>query len=363
MQRLYGWQIGQELGGSGLVIIFGECEDRAMIEVLNRYYEQKLLVKQNHPELPLLIWNYTPKVQYENLWDEVTLKCRALVTDLEGNIVAKSFNKFFNVEELASVPSENFDVYEKLDGSLIVIFYYKDQWVVSSKGSFTSDHAIEAQKIISSWDLNKLDKTKSYSGELIVPWNRIVCDYGDSRKVVLLAKFDVLGNEYDLNEYKKDFEIVKKYDGLNDYRNLKELIEKDKEGFVVRFKSGFRMKVKGKEYLRLHKIVTGVSNILVWENLKENKSFDEILDRVPDEFYTWVQKTKNELLNQYNSILEEANLNYKELGSRKETAEYFLKQKYPAILFAMLDKKDPSDMIWRIIRPQYCSPFKNDQTN
>lgn len=331
-----------------------------LINILNEYFEKKLLVKQKHHNLPLFIWNYTPKVQYENLWDEVTLKCRALITDDNGYIVAKSFNKFFNIEELSDIPNESFDVYEKLDGSLIVLFFYKEQWIVASKGSFTSEHAIEAHQIISNWDLSKLDKTKTYIGELITPWNRIVCDYGESRKVVLLAKFDINGNEYSIDEYSNNFEIVKRYDGISDYKNLKNLIRNDQEGFVVKFKSGFRMKIKGKEYLRLHKIVTGVSSTLVWENLKENKSFDEILDRVPDEFYNWVETTRKDLLYQYNSILDWVKNTYKELGSRKETAEYFLKQKYPSILFALLDKKDPSDMIWKLIKPTYSNPFKKD---
>ena len=332
-----------------------------MIETLNQYYDQKLLIRQNHPSLPLIIWNYSPKIQYENLWDEITLKCRALITDNNGQIIAKSFDKFFNLEEhKTELPNEPFKVYEKLDGSLIVIFYYQNQWIVSSKGSFTSDHAIEAQKIISRWNLEKLDKTKCYSGELIAPWNRIVCDYGKENKVVLLAKFDKFGNEYDIEEYKKDFEVVKKYDGIEDYNNLKKLIGDNQEGFVVKFRSGIRIKIKGEEYLRLHKIVTGVSNITIWEHLKEKRNFNELLDKVPDEFYDWVVKTKDDLTQQYQEIIDSSNSVYKEFETRKETALYFSKQRYPAVLFKLLDKKDPSDIIWKIIKPKHSKPFKEN---
>ena len=69
------------------------------LDTLNKYYEQGLLYKQVHPILPLTIWNYTEKVQYESLWDDITLQCRGLVTDTEGNIVARPFRKFFNMEE------------------------------------------------------------------------------------------------------------------------------------------------------------------------------------------------------------------------------------------------------------------------
>ena len=45
------------------------------------------------------------------------------------------------------------------------------------------------------------------------------------------------------------------------YDLLKEEISKDKEGYVIRFKNGFRMKIKGEEYKRLHKILTNISNL------------------------------------------------------------------------------------------------------
>jgi RNA ligase len=48
-----------------------------------------------------------------------------LVTDKEGNIVARSFDKFFNLEEEQVIPNEPFEAYEKLDGYLILVFCYK----------------------------------------------------------------------------------------------------------------------------------------------------------------------------------------------------------------------------------------------
>ena len=73
------------------------------------------------------------------------------------------------------------------------------------------------------------------------------------------------------------FRIVKKYDGINEYTTLKLMVSNDDEGFVVRFKNGFRMKIKGEEYCRLHSILTNISSRNIWEHLKNNDSFDEIL--------------------------------------------------------------------------------------
>jgi RNA ligase len=76
-----------------------------MLDTLNTYFEKGLVYKQTHPTLPLTIWNYSEKVQYENLWDEITLQTRGLVTDDKGNIVAKPFKKFFNIEEKKTYPN------------------------------------------------------------------------------------------------------------------------------------------------------------------------------------------------------------------------------------------------------------------
>ena len=69
------------------------------LKLLHKYESEGLLFSQKHPSLPLTIWNYSDKVQYEGLWDETLLQCRGLVTDDEGNVVARPFKKFFNMEE------------------------------------------------------------------------------------------------------------------------------------------------------------------------------------------------------------------------------------------------------------------------
>ena len=45
--------------------------------------------------------------------------CRGLVTDNEGNIVARPFRKFFNMEEGKHTSTDNFKVYEKINTATI----------------------------------------------------------------------------------------------------------------------------------------------------------------------------------------------------------------------------------------------------
>ena len=338
-----------------------------MLEKLNQYYEDGLLYKQVHPSLPLTIWNYTEKVQYENLWDEVTLSARGLVTDDTGDIVATPFQKFFNIEEGKFEATEKFEVYEKMDGSLGIVFWYRGQWVVATRGSFTSDQSIKAREILKKYNTDIMFRHLTFCFEIIYPENRIVLDYGTDEKLVLLGTFDKNGKEMDVELWSQwGFDVVKKYDGINDYKQLKEMVKNDQEGFVVKFSNGDRVKVKGVEYLRLHKIMTNVTTTGVWEYLKNGEDVLEILKDVPDEFYDKIKTYVQHLKYGYFQISEDAGkkfdymmygkYNDKEpIEDRKEFAEWVSSQpKYMSgILFRMFDKKDYSEIIWNLIRPEF----------
>jgi len=338
-----------------------------MLEKLNKYYEDGLLYKQVHPSLPLTIWNYTEKVQYENLWDEVTLMCRGLVTDDTGDIVATPFQKFFNIEEGKFEPTEKFEVYEKMDGSLGIVFWYRGQWVVATRGSFTSDQANKAREILRKYNTDIMFRHLTFCFEIIYPENRIVLDYGTDEKLVLLGTFDKNGKETDSSIWSQwGFDVVKKYDGIKDYKQLKEMVKNDQEGFVVKFSNGDRIKVKGVEYLRLHKIMTNVTTTGIWEYLKNGEDVMELLKDVPDEFYKKIENYIKELKYYYFQISEDVGkkFDYKMYGKyndqepitdRKEFAEWVSTQPkhMSGILFRMFDKKDYSEIIWNLIRPEF----------
>jgi len=338
-----------------------------MLEKLNKYYEDGLLYKQVHPTLPLTIWNYSEKVQYENLWDEVTLSTRGLVTDDKGDIVATPFKKFFNIEEGKYTPTETFEVYEKMDGSLGIVFWYEGQWVVATRGSFTSDQAIKARELLKKYNTDIMFRHMTFCFEIIYPENRIVLDYKGEEKLVLLGAFDNWGKDYDMSDWDEwGFDVVKKYDGIKDYQQLKEMVKNDQEGFVVKFSNGDRVKVKGVEYLRLHKIMTNVSTTGIWEYLKNGEDVMELLKDVPDEFYTKIKNYVKELRYFYFQISEDAGkkfdgkmygkYNDKEpITDRKEYAEWVSQQPkhLSGILFRMFDRKDYSEIIWNLIKPEF----------
>ncbi|MFH6994413.1 RNA ligase [Flavobacterium sp. FlaQc-48] len=318
-----------------------------------------------HPKHDLYIYNYTQNAQFERIWNEVTLACRGLILDENENVIARPFPKFFNLGEIENqiLPDAAFEVYDKMDGSLGILYWIDEVPFMASRGSFSSGQSDKANEMLhgkykKSW--SRLDKTKTYLFEIIYPENRIVLDYGKAEELVLLAVIDTQsGAEFPLEEI--GFPLVEKYNGIKDILTLKEMNMTNKEGFIIKYANNFRVKVKFEEYLRLHRIITQVSNLSIWEYLKANQSMEEILERVPDEFFDWVKETKSDLEGKFSAIEAQCKKDFKIMESRKETALYFLTFKYSGVLFAMLNGKDYREIIWKIIRPEFEKPFSNTE--
>ena len=392
------------------------------LSMLNDYIDRGLVIKQDHPSLPLSIYNYSRECQYNSQWDDITLNCRGLVLDNEGNVVAKPFPKFFNMEELldTGIPNESFEVFEKMDGSLGIFFYYertlsleeryniwfnnnyvtgmerffdpnklpdfddpyyeptpkiKGEWHMATRGSFTSEQAIKGMEIAKRLNYDKICVLGyTYLFEIIYPENRIVVDYGKEERLVLLGVMDKRGEEFPYSEIKGEgWDIVNKYDGVNDYTKLKEMISNHEEGYVIRFSKGMRMKIKGEEYVRLHRILTNFSTKDIWELLKNNEPMEPFLERVPDEFDDWVKRIMMNLRWSFHHIDERVGkmYDYFRYGkfndrdpepTKKEFAEFVMKQseELRPILFKMWDKTPYDDIIWKLLKPKYEKPFKNE---
>ena len=359
------------------------------ISELNDYYERGLIAKQTHPTLPLTIWNYTEKVQYENLWNEVTLKCRGLITDNNtGKAIVEPFKKFFNYEELAAdrisgskIPSKGDYVYvqEKMDGSLGILFWYGDQWIMATRGSFTSDQAIKGLEIVkNNYFLDVFLREYVYLVEIIYPENRIVVDYRKEKvtflSVVLNRKHEGWNPTDDSELHwttansifkciglkKKDIVKTEQHFNFSDelYQSLKSKNEKNKEGYVLRYQPGnFRMKIKFEDYVRLHKIMTNLSTLAVWEVLSNGQNMDSILKDVPDEFYQKIREYEDKLHCEFRRLKSEYEDHFesiRRLGTRKLFAQFLnVGFMYPKILFAMYDGKSVDEMIWKIIKPEF----------
>lgn len=340
-------------------------------EELTPLIEGKYINVQKHRDADLYIYNYGPKTQFERKWNDITLVCRGLILDGDMNVVARPFRKFFNLSEHdpSEIPKTSFEVFEKMDGSLGILYWVGDVPHLATRGSFESEQAVKGTSILHTkykGTFDFIDRSKTYLFEIIYPQNRIVCDYGNTEDIVLLSVIDnATGADCEMPDI--GFPVVKRHDGLNDMDKLNSVMKDsarndgNSEGFVVRFDNGFRIKVKHEEYCRLHRIITQVSNKTIWEYLSQGKDFDELLDRVPDEFYAWVKATKKRLLAEYEAIAKEAKSHFRPFVSRKEAAEYFTRHRLAPLLFRMYDGKEISDLVWKMVKPKFEKPFSTNR--
>ncbi|MEF2524687.1 RNA ligase [Streptomyces sp. CS62] len=381
--------------------------------------ESGLVSRKRHPELPLSLYTYTRTAQYEQAWNDVTVRCRGLVADdATGAVVALPLPKFFNVGEheagrpyAPALPDEPFEVYEKVDGSLAVVFHYAGAWRVASKGSFTSEQARWAQRRLDGRDTTGLVPGVTYLAEILYPQNRIVVDYGDRRDLVLLAAYGADGTEVPLAEAAGHWEGVGSVVRLWPAMPLDELVAltgasrmpggdaatgTDAEGFVLRFASGVRAKAKLSEYVRLHKVLTGVTERDIWRahgvqrfaglpakqlaqalgctpadfEAHGGKPLDALLEHVPDEFDAWVRGVIDRLEEEAARRERAVDEAFRELahlaadrGAFARAAKALPDGGIRAALFLRLDDRPTGLLIWRQIRPQASDPFKHDEEN
>lgn len=326
-----------------------------MKNILDEYIENGLLYSQVHPTLPLTIYNYTDKVQWENLWDDITLMARGLVVDDLGNIVARPFKKFFNLSEGKTVVTNDYEIYTKYDGSLGILFFFDGEWIFASRGSFTSEQAIKGFELLEHYDLSFLDKNNTYCFEIIFKENRIVVDYGDYEDVILTGVFNTkTGEEQPVNCWLLPHAKVHKKDVF--LEKLHEDIKDNEEGYVVKFSNGERCKIKGAEYLRLHKLMSEMSTTTVWECLKSGDSILTLLKDVPDEYFDAISEYEMYLINKFKEIdneVWEKYLKIGKIGTDKEFAEIIKDYKYKHLLFSLRSGKRIDEQIYKLIKPKY----------
>jgi RNA ligase len=319
---------------------------------------------QQHPDLPLFIYNYTERCQWERAWTDVTLQCRGLITDDSGTVIARPWAKFFNYGEHPegaidlAAPAE---VTDKLDGSLGILYPVPDGWAIATRGSFTSDQALHATELLRQRypDFTPPDGMTCLF-EIIFPANRIVVDYGGMDELVLLGAVDIATGEAVGPDW------VSLWDGpaaeTMSARTLAEALalppRRGMEGVVVRTDAGLMIKLKQEEYVALHRLVTGMNARVVWERIGEGETARQICDGLPEEFWPWVLEVGRELVTEQNLIIDEATAEHERIvaslpdgWTRKDYALIASRSALRAWLFMLLDKRDPSAKIWRTLRP------------
>jgi RNA ligase len=296
-------------------------------------------------------------------------------------------------------PNEPVIVTDKLDGSLGVLYDDGDGGAIATRGSFTSEQAIHATKV---W---KTRYTESFPHqnwtllfEIIYPSNRIVCDYGDTDDLYLLALVDKETGEVlrptSAAEMDWSGPIVEQFS----YASLAEALETPPrdgaEGLVVDLVDrNERIKLKQADYVALHRIITGCTARRLWEHLAVHACaahggveflvrrlmmapdrIEEILAAGPDwqerflrntpeEFSDWVFDRITGMIGVANlrraEITREYEIARADAGEDRKTFALVVKDRPDAgALFGLLQDREIDTFIWRELRPEHELPYR-----
>lgn len=145
---------------------------------------ERLINPHFHPYFPIVGLNYTAAAAiglnpFPGGWTTALKHCRGHTFDWMGNLVANPFPKFFNYGEsggqwpIAEAPHE---ITMKLDGHLIIGFWWDGHWIMKTRGSFVHPSSIMAQAY-----LNRLPHgDETFLFELIHDTTQVVIKYDQS---------------------------------------------------------------------------------------------------------------------------------------------------------------------------------------
>lgn len=306
---------------------------------------------------------------------DICRECRALILELDTyNIVCKTFNKFFNFDEPdALLDKSNFDwnsvvVEEKIDGSLIQLYFYKGEWRISTTGNASAFNAPINNKDITFGDLfintlrdmgvsfeqlvSNLNTNCYYAFELATPDNIVVVPH-DKPTITLLAVFQ--NNNGTIEEIDKSniqicVPFVQIYSGLKSIEYIKKVANSRNankaEGFVIRDKAFNRFKIKSEQYVQAHKF----SGELSFKSLLEiamGANCDDIISILP---HNKVQQLLDMKFNiqKLKNIAQDTYEKYQSIEDQKTFALNVVSYPFSMILFNLRKGMDINSAINKV---------------
>jgi len=277
-------------------------------------------------------------------------EARGLILDSENDwaVVSYPYQKFFNAGEgyAAKIDWASAVSLDKLDGSLMTLYHYNDEWRVATSGMADADGSIHPMLVDITfkklfWKIweemgYKLptNTDECYMFEMMTKYNRVVCQYNED-KIVFHGARNIKTHQELPYTYGKElgWEIVKAFP----ITTLSELFKACKlmnpinnEGFVVVDKYFNRIKVKSPQYVAISLAKEGMSAKRLMTILFTNET-DEFLSYFPE-----FAEVYGKLKTYYHSILQDLEKVYAEnkaIKIDKEFAIAICKHQFKAALF------------------------------
>lgn len=283
-------------------------------------------------------------------------ECRGIILEKDTwNVVAYAFNKFFNFGESYAdeIDWASARVLEKVDGSLIKVYYYNG-WRVGTNSTIDANDAkllappyetfmdlFSAAADICGLDYNKLDPHYTYIFELRSPYNKVVVPYEDIRIIHIGTRNNITCEEVEVDI---GIEKPKQYmlSSLDDCIAMAATFDFTKEGFVVVDKDYHRVKVKSEDYVRVHRLANNGSITLERAiDLIRTNELEEFLVYCP-QYTDFISDTRHRFNKFYSDIYFNVNMALIEkmnCETRKDFAAVAKTFKYPMVWFKVYDTK------------------------
>jgi len=325
------------------------------LDRLQAEYAIKVNRHTRHPHLVMLKYDQIRSPMSERIVQE----CRGLILDeaREWAIVSFPYLKFFNYGEGAAAPIDwsTARVLEKLDGSLMTLYFYDGEWHVASSGvpdaCGTANGCAKLMRELF-WDTwNELayrlpqDTGFVYMFELMTRHNRVIVRHEKAR----LELHGVRDMRTYVEVDPEPFALLNGWECVRSYplTTLDEILEAasaldplHNEGFVVRDAAFNRIKVKSPHYVALHHMTDGWSPKRMLEKI--------VLPNENQEFLTYFPEYEADYLEvkgRFEQLVAEAETFYRTvqgIESQKEFALAVKDTKFGSALFAVRAGKAPS---------------------
>lgn len=338
-----------EFGGNLRVLQLEKSVEPKLIKVKNNVYriaeeettEEKVIDKIDMPILEQLrlsrdiqetvldnnisSFNFTRNAFYEKNWNDLTCKARGLFINTEtGKVVARGYEKFFNVNEKRNTEIEHLLVkfrnkkitcYKKENGFLGIMSYVNGELFLASKSTNVGTFAEYFRNIFEASNINK-EKLIEYLKENDVSLTFEVIDVENDPHIIEYNKskivlLDIIHNDFEFKKepYEKVQELAKlinsecksiraEFDNVREFHewyiantNEDDLTDINIEGVVIEC-DGFMTKLKFPYYNFWKSMRWLKESVKKGSNIKLSKLYNA----ESNYFYAWLKQQDEETL-------------------------------------------------------------------
>jgi len=301
----------------------------------------------------------------------ITVECRALILDAEFNVVSRSFDRFFNLGEVpesqSHIDMKQAILHEKIDGSLIRIYFWNGKWHIATRGMAFAESNMNGfditfrDLVLKALDIaddqafqclcdDLLNEGVTYICEITSVENRCVKAYTGYTLHYLAARNNETFEFVDAKGRAKLFgmSIPAKFsfDSIEDCKEMVSTLKNLDEGYVL-YQDGVPVcKIKSPAYCAVH--------LLRGEGLNPKRISELVLTNEQEEYLTYFPEDRSfvepyvDKLTEIIVDLHEAYANYSVIESQKDFAISIKNVRGNSVLFCARKMSVDISKAWKL---------------